>query len=373
MKRRGNALKGVLSLGLICLLPLLAFSQEAVRNPDKPAKGIWNAGPELVWSVDEAKGEILSPDGVVALTETGMVFYFDDAAARVHAFDAKGTALFSFGRKGEGPGEFKNVWGMSVQGDTLVVYDQQCYHLYDLKGGFLKTIRSPGESEGLVTPDLLLCSLEEETSQSLFIHKLSDQSKKLLKRMKSPTRLTAEGGGLRLRVRDRNMIDALYAASAKGRIVFGQSAEYHFFITDQNGTLKGSFGIPDRKPPLIPQAYKEGRYVNLKVNGATVSPGMLSQLTKGLPDKGPFFNQVIIDDQGLILVMLPEYQDDFRRQLDLFSPDGRYLYRGIIEMPKQMPFNNAWSLRGDCLVMFTEGPDDEGTLKKFRIRPIPGE
>ncbi len=366
--------KGIPGIIVACLFGMSSsvFSQNPVVNRDPAQKGTWNFNPALVWSVSEAGEDILPPNGFTAVAENGRIFYYDDQSSCVHAFDPAGKHLFSFGRKGEGPGEFKFAWDMKATADTLAVNDTQRYQIFDQNGKFRNTVQSPGEGEGVVSETLLLYSLEEENSQSLFLYNVQDQSKVLLKKMSAPARLMAEGGGLRLRVRDANMVTGIYTASRSGRIVFGQSEQYKLFIADSDGKIVSSFEIQNRNRPTIPEAYKLGRYSRLKVNGAPVTKSMLEQLIRGIPDQGPYFNKIkILRDSG-ILVMLPEYENRQRREFDLFSAEGTYLYRCVLDMPDGMEFNeNAWDIQGDSLVMFTEGPDDEGSLKKFKIRLPP--
>jgi len=44
-------------------------------------------------------------------------------ASRVLAFDSSGASLAAFGREGEGPGEFRDLYSVAVLGDTVVTLD----------------------------------------------------------------------------------------------------------------------------------------------------------------------------------------------------------------------------------------------------------
>jgi len=79
--------------------------------------------------------------GVARLSD-GSVAVADEYFAEVRIFDARGTHVRSFGRLGEGPGEFSNLWLMwSLPGDTLWVgdYRPQRYHLYSATGEWIRT------------------------------------------------------------------------------------------------------------------------------------------------------------------------------------------------------------------------------------------
>jgi hypothetical protein len=62
--------------------------------------------------------------GDVAVGKDGAVFVYDPQAHAVRKYDAAGTYVRSFGRLGEGPGEFRVVSGIAVQPDgRLLVWD----------------------------------------------------------------------------------------------------------------------------------------------------------------------------------------------------------------------------------------------------------
>lgn len=79
--------------------------------------------------------------GLARLSD-GSVAVADEYFAEVRIFDAAGTHLRSFGRLGEGPGEFSNLWLMwRLPGDSLLVgdYRPQRYHLYSAAGEWIRT------------------------------------------------------------------------------------------------------------------------------------------------------------------------------------------------------------------------------------------
>lgn len=79
--------------------------------------------------------------GLARLSD-GSVAVADDYSGEVRLFDAAGTHLRSFGRLGEGPGEFSSLWLMwSLPGDSLWVgdYRPQRYHLYSATGEWIRT------------------------------------------------------------------------------------------------------------------------------------------------------------------------------------------------------------------------------------------
>jgi len=110
----------------------------------------------LVWSVVQIAAEradpgvarspsVPTPDGVPLLAEVwsvtdavwngGSWFVLDRSAAQVHRIDPRGSRLYSFGREGLGPGEFRNPQALVVRGDSVIVAERSgLLHVYGLDG-----------------------------------------------------------------------------------------------------------------------------------------------------------------------------------------------------------------------------------------------
>jgi hypothetical protein len=73
----------------------------------------------------DATEQDLSPITYVAVAPNGTIAVAQNQDGVIRFFDAKGAALGSFGRKGQGPGEFQGVGRLTWIGDTLVVADLQ--------------------------------------------------------------------------------------------------------------------------------------------------------------------------------------------------------------------------------------------------------
>ncbi len=77
-----------------------------------------------IGAVDEAQGTALYlVNGAVFLSD-GRIAVVNRGTSQVKVFSPAGDLLSEFGRQGQGPGEFKNLWSVHVRGvDTLVVGD----------------------------------------------------------------------------------------------------------------------------------------------------------------------------------------------------------------------------------------------------------
>lgn len=74
------------------------------------------------------------PDGRIAVS-------LDGGDPTVAIFDETGAALARWGRRGEGPGEFKDTWRIWTHHDTLIVLDLRPleFHYFDSSGAWVRT------------------------------------------------------------------------------------------------------------------------------------------------------------------------------------------------------------------------------------------
>jgi len=102
---------------------------------------------------DNPESLIDSPRWFV-MAEDGTFFLPHSNDNRIQVFSPEGDYLRSFGREGDGPGEFRNPMFQSLIGDTIAVFDhqQQRTTVYRTDGTLLDIIRHPnptGISDGL--------------------------------------------------------------------------------------------------------------------------------------------------------------------------------------------------------------------------------
>lgn len=80
-------------------------------------------------------GRIMS----IAADADGLVYVADGMESRVLVFDSGGAPVTTFGRQGEGPGEFRDLYSVALLGDTLVTLDPRAARLglFDKRGEWL--------------------------------------------------------------------------------------------------------------------------------------------------------------------------------------------------------------------------------------------
>ncbi|MFC1559407.1 6-bladed beta-propeller [Gemmatimonadota bacterium] len=81
-------------------------------------------------------------------SDDGRLFVLDQRPTVIHIFNAEGEHLTSFGREGQGPGEFSVFLSGKVVGDRLILWNSgnQALMQFDLDGNYISEKRLPGYS-----------------------------------------------------------------------------------------------------------------------------------------------------------------------------------------------------------------------------------
>lgn len=110
-----------------------------VRGPTWDEGGEWRVRPEprlRIGTLEGAPEEELHHVADAAIADDGSVVIADGGSGEIRIFDDSGDHVRSFGRAGDGPGEFRAVRALRLDGDTLLVYDARPGRItrFDLAG-----------------------------------------------------------------------------------------------------------------------------------------------------------------------------------------------------------------------------------------------
>ena len=146
------------------------------------------------------------------------------------------------------------------------------------------------------------------------------------------------------------------------------SDSYLIHVTDLDGNEIDSFSV-NRKHTRISKRKKREYFER---------PGLpsdaLNQIIDSLPGSLTHFHR-IESHNGFVFVFVPELDFEVSRgrigQIDIFSPDGTYLYRAKIELEKGLkplfsPLENL-VFQGNFMYSASEMEDDTVVIVKYRI------
>jgi hypothetical protein len=127
----------------LAVIPVLALALILVliANPDKPRKGEWDFKLTKIWEVDRAGDEVLGFPFSLMATDKGALYVFDAANNASYIFDKDGHFVRAFARRGQGPGE---VLGQdrthSVDG-KIYIPAVSGIHVFTEDGEYIETVK----------------------------------------------------------------------------------------------------------------------------------------------------------------------------------------------------------------------------------------
>jgi hypothetical protein len=331
-----------LSLLTICIP--VAFLISNVVNPDRPLKGKWDLRLQEVWEIDRAGQDVfLQPDRLQA-ADDGTLYVHDEMNRVNYIFNRNGRFLKSFGEKGQGPGEVQDQKSFFLVGQKIVVVDTAKLHYFSRDGDYIESEsnyyyrRRPAlfiDEHRFVAAPIGIFEAFEGKGQIVVIDLESGQETVI------HDFLLFSGGMARVgRMVGSLIVEGLTPLMTigyyEGRIYFGMSDRYEVQIASLSGKRLGKFSLEREKRKVSPEekAQRFEDYPRMSRQGRR-------QIMETTPDEVTSFTRVE-SHRGLIYVFVPEVIRRNFQAIDIFSPEGRYLYRseitvdeGLTMMPQQ--------------------------------------
>src|SRR5680860_518306 len=149
--------------GLLLVFPLIflpSCSAPEAGETESNLPSVWGVAPQPQTTIGQVSGDapyLFSRMGPAVLLPDGRVVVADNGDAVIRVFRPDGSFENEFGGRGEGPGEFANIFRFGVvPPDTLVVHDPILLRLtrYLTSGTLLSTLQLQAEGG---RPEVYLC------------------------------------------------------------------------------------------------------------------------------------------------------------------------------------------------------------------------
>jgi hypothetical protein len=361
---------------LVMMLILAGFSGASlianIDNPDKPAKGDYLFPLEEVWQVDSAGDTPFGSILQLPVSDSGYVYVRDLKNKEYYIFDKNGKYVNAFGKHGEGPGEVKQVAraSLALVGDKMLIVDADKILYFTQTGKFLRSVVNSAQSR----PPVVWLNEDEFISAPRTILASADGSAQMkhvnLKtgKVKVITDFSLFKGGL---VQSGNVqavvvMPSITPVMAIGKhennLYFGMNDKYEIYITNLEGKEVGGFTLK-RERTTVTLKQKE------KVMGDLVKglapPEVAKQLAKALPEQETYFSS-IQSRGGMLYLYKSAFVPGNRRQVDIFSPQGKYLYRGLIKVKDGYTIVSGPTIQGNFITVALEDEEGEITVNKYK-------
>lgn len=256
----------------------------------------------------------------IAVDDSGNIYTLDPKEVKIRVFDSKGKLLRTFGRRGQGPGEFSGPGGIKVMPDgVLVVYDVLSlrFTYLTLNGKFLKTVSVNKLPLGSARIDSRGFVYQYKRGRG---YKMVEELIKYDPDLNPIQKFHSFEKSRKPRVRYPFPERYYFDVSKDDNLIWILSSTYDIHVVDPNGkTVKRI--VKDYDPVKITNSDKEGF---IKKESSQDFP---VQFNYEFPEYYPVVSGIYIDDHDRIYTKTSERDGKGWIYYDVFDPMGRYISR----------------------------------------------
>lgn len=375
-------MKRFLILFSIIIIAAGGLYPDVVKNPDKPFKGEWEFKCKAIWQIESFNDQLLAEVQKIAVHDNGDIYLFDSKHYKFFVLDKTGKPKFTFGKKGEGPGEIKYMLSFFLVGDHVVVSDLGKIHYFDLDGKYIKS--APSSSTVGIAPLLFIDENRFVKVRSTFSLKVTPEALEI-KNLTSDSTVYLAGeplpagqkgpGGVVVMITNRTANErrkVFVVGKTSDTLFWGKNDTYLIRACDFSGKERFSFSIEGRKLKKITQKFKEkiASRMSLSIRGGGQSEEELKKrVISRLPDESTYFYHIEPAANGLIYVYVSDTMWENGQEIDIFSPAGKYLYHGDIYFPDVSRFvADGIVMKGDFVYGVAEDEEGDISLRKYSIQ-----
>lgn len=361
----------ILTIG--CLVSFIFSAQ--VQNTDKPLKGEWNFNPQEVWKLNQAGNQLLASPGQVMVAKDGTIYLFEAKLNINFIFDSNGKFIKAFGNQGEGPGEIRNQGTSYLAGPYLIISDSERFHYFKPDATFLRFVTKSNLLRGnnlFINEDELISAPQYKTdtpdgSGKIVISNLKTGNDKTLATFPMPETIFAQLGENKISITVPGLTPIMIMGAGNNALYYGMNDHYEIHSIDFNGKPLASFSL-DRSAKSI--SNEDKRKMFSSDPGKPLNP-IQQQIVQKTGNKVTFFSRIDVIN-GLVYVFESLLEESCKNwQVDIFSPEGKYLYHGVIQLHEQAMLSFALSnvvFDEGFLYVVLETPDGEVFLAKYKCQ-----
>lgn len=302
-----------------------------------------------IGTYEKESGYFFEDIGAIRAAGDGTIYVLDRKACSIKVFGKSGKYLKSFGRQGQGPGEFGPPNAMHlVGGREVMVSSFGRLSFFSLQGDFVRQV--PAMLWSPPVPDSEGNLIAATNAPAGGIPKFATEIKKFNSNLE-PVFLIHRYEYIMLP--DGAPLSPfstvlLYAVQKDDSIVWGKTDQYVLTIVNKSGRVMKKI-LKDYDPIPIMEEDKQ----NILRDRAPGSKYVF-------PDHYPPFRYLNVDDEGRIFIRTYETDKDNSRFYDVFDPEGRYIAKIIL---KNAPF--FWKNKR----LYSVNEDREGyqQVKRYRV------
>jgi hypothetical protein len=377
----------------LCIFGLLIGCTLALSAGVDPSSDLFKSGEvrfekEFVLDDDSMPQDVFFVNpSTVSCDPEGSIYVVDSGAKNIKKFDAQGKFLKTFGREGQGPGEFGGLYYSTFAKDRLVVWDSGNRRLcsFTADGDYIESMNIPYDAgsvrmlRGFPSGEIAVemeknyrrdpdkpqeCRIDLYAPDLKFVRTIYRRElwrKKYIR--------TKEYGTTTLYF--PYCADVRWAVLPDVRLVIGYSDEYAADIFDQNGKKISTISHDAESVPVSGKD-KRDYFDSLSFYRAGERlkevPEYITKFTE-FPKHMPVYKNILVDSGGNIWVVLNRgNQEEGGKVIDVFSQDGSFVSRVALKGDVVFPDNrNAYFLDSGKFLLIETGEDDLYRVVVYKI------
>lgn len=349
-----------------------------IKNSQKPLfqKFNFDLKEDLCISYGKNKNDYFEWISKVELDNESNIYLLDSNKCVIHKFNSQGFHLFTFGRKGTGPGEFQRPIDFFINKKGIIyVLDNRIIHVFDKKGNYKDQIKLNknatdffvnSNGEGIIS----YISYSPKIKEILVILLNHDFNiKKEIVRLFDGLQVRRELNGKKMSFFVENIYtpQLCFQRTFNERCIFAYSTDYTLNIINSKGDYilkikkeENRQKITEKEKNIIYEWYAP--YYEKKWTKKILKEALQ------FPDYRPFFNNILVDEIGRIYVarlesvLLKENKINNNVVFDIFNKEGYYLYQITIPFLPEI-------IKSGYLYKIDESDDSEDIkIKRFKIK-----
>ena len=343
-----------------------------VVNPDKPLKGDWDFKLKKVWTLNKAGDDVFAQPGIM-VSDDATLCVRDWKNRAYYLFSSTGDFKKTFGKQGEGPGEVKwNAFSCFSVNNTFLVVDLDRVHYFTKNGEFVKSLlysHFTQEPQLFINANELIaartCNLPDGKGKITHVN-LKIGENKIIKEFSVSRERKLQGGRTICLFGLTPMIRMGYDYDNQ-KLYYGINNLYVINAADLKGNILDTFTVEREQRKISTAAIRKEIETFYPAAAA-------NEILKVLPRKITHFRKIQIID-GFVYVFVDNFGVHWEnQQIDIFSPDGKYLYRSVIkpEQGSEIYFSaDNFLIKNNHLYVILEDETGEIVITKYRIE-LPG-
>lgn len=331
---------------------------------------LWIRGDERIPPFDRLSEVVILGNGNIVVADAG--------TGRVHAFSAEGAYLWSAGRPGEGPGEFREISAVFVTGeDTILVADARLARTTVLSPAG-EVVRDHGFAPEYGAPTGLLASgallyLDQErigepgvgvqpTLATWSAVDLAGAAGRTLVTTPGSESYYGQAEGRNVIIRPPFMRH-VYAAPVDDGFLVSLSDQPRVDVYGPDGDLLRSMRLPESEVLVRitdARSVREDLLVNVPEDMHAIFRELLADMP--IPPTWPAIGGLVVDDEDRVWVQQYRSEDEAGQIWHVFTLDGAYLDE--VSTPGRFA---PRAIRGDLVVGFWRDELDVESIRVYRI------